>query len=369
MGSWVSWRSLVLSMAVAACQGREAQRPAAVAPRAPLAPAYAPRVNHPAPEVAHEEVAGELLERFADALVEHRISELSLDANPEGACAPQPQATIWVVSGVTENGSDASCLLADTGVTCVAGASRDLERAMRRICGQERPKIPAPGWLNSLAAIVRSKPDLFWKVTPVAAPAGLPSLSVRNDLDDQFLLVRVSGRWWRWPEPLAWGRGRGFVRVLDASSLGPDAVFLVVADSYDGGSELGSGETTVHVFCNSPAGLAGCAEKRIGLFRWHLDAGDRHKYPRGAHSLRERPHIEAELEASLTRRGLLRLSLVYSKLPRDRSEWEPDPDCEGDAEPDEDCHPVSVIEGLINDVGPWRLEGGRFIPALGTERR
>lgn len=304
------------------------------------------------------------LERLSDILDEHRLAELSIGPTGRSACGSAEKTEAWTIAGAAEDGSGASCLVRESGTTCVDRADRDLERATRRICrGKER--LAAPRWLESVAELVRSRPDLFFEVSPVPAPAALAALRVRNDsIFDHYLLVKVRGRWWPVPERLAEGRSPGILRVLDASALGSGAVFLAVAESYDGGSELGAGETWIHVFCDDGRGLAGCARKQIGLFRWALAAEERRKYPGGAHSLRARPHIEAELEASVTRDGLLQLSLVYSMLPADRSEWEPEESCLADEDDTaEACNPVSGVERLINDAGLWRLEGGRFVPA------
>ncbi len=262
-----------------------------------------------------------------------------------------------------------AALLAISVAACQAGtraADGDPERATRRI-GRASRRVPGPAWLRGVTEL-RSRLELFHDLRPVASPPALPALQVRSDGMiglAHHLLVNVRGRWWLAPEPLVDGRGRGILRVLDASALGSGAVLLAAAESYDGGSELGGAEKWLHVFCDTGDGPTECARKQIGLFRWALAADERHRYPRGAHDLRARPHIEAELEASVTRDGLLQLSLVYSMLPADRSEWEPDESClvDEDEEDEEACNPVAVVERLINDAGTWRLEGSRLVPA------
>jgi hypothetical protein len=237
----------------------------------------------------------------------------------------------------------------------------DIDRAAVRVCG-EGPRIAVPPWVERIAALVRSRPDVLLEVRRVPSPGSLPALRVSTGSSDHHLIVKVNGRWWPAPEPLAVGRRPGIHRVLDASALGSDALFLAVAESYDGGSEMGGGETWLHLFCDSAGGPVECGRKQIGLFRWALAAEDRARYPQGAHSLRARPHIEAELEPSVTRDGLLELSLSYRMLPADRSEWVDDESCAED-EGEAACDPVAAIERLINDTGPWRLAGGRLVPA------
>lgn len=264
---------------------------------------------------------------------------------------------------------DTAPVRAPAGSPGADAADRDLQGATRRI-GRASRRVSGPGWLHRMVEL-RSWLGFFHDVRPVASPPALPALQVRSDGMiglAHHLLVNVRGRWWLAPEPLADGRGRGILRVLDASALGSGAVLLAAAESYDGGSELGGAETWLYVFCDTGDGLTECARKQIGLFRWALAADERHRYPRGAYDLRARPHIEAELEASVTRDGLLQLSVVYSMLPADRSEWEPEESClAGDADAEEDaeeaCNPVSVVQRLINDAGLWRLEAGQFVPA------
>jgi hypothetical protein len=259
---------------------------------------------------------------------------------------------------------------AAAGSPGTGAAHRDPDRATRRI-GRASRRVPGLGWLRGVIELVRSRLERFHDVRLVASPPALPALQVRSDGMiglAHHLLVNVRGRWWLAPEPLVDGRGRGILRVLDASPLGSGAVLLAVAESYDGGSELGGAETWLYVFCDTGDGLTECARKQIGLFRWALAADERHLYPRGAYDLRARPHIEAELEASVTRDGLLQLSVVYSMLPADRSEWEPEESCLADdvgaeEDADEACNPVSVVERLIDDAGTWRLEAGHLVPA------
>jgi hypothetical protein len=348
--------ALLLSIPVAACRGGVA-RPTTQATGTQAAATHLTKADREPPE---NEMQRDL-RRFGDLLLELRVTELSL--GPGSACEPVDVEEAWLISGAAEADGGASCLIGERGATCVAASDPDLDRAALRICGGTEPRIAAPPWVERIALLVRSRRDLLYEVSRVAAPAALPAMRVSTDSFGHHLMVKVSGRWWPAPESLAEGRRPGILRVLDASALGSDAIFLAVAESYDGGSEMGGGETWLHLFCGSAHGPVECGRKQIGLFRWALAAEDRDKYPQGAHSLRARPHIEAELEPSVTRGGLLELSLAYSMLPADRSEWEPEESCAEDEGEGEACDPVSAIEKLVNDAGLWRLADGRLVLA------
>lgn len=329
----------------------------ASAPAAPPAARPADRwiASRPA-SGAQPATATRPLDRFARRLSDLAIDELSLaEAGGDKPCRGV-KPPFRVLSALSDSGEGVSCILGDGGASCANFIDHEPAPVVQAMCDDSAEQVDVPSRVRAIGAAA----EPGWRIAPIPAPEGYRALSLRAG-HDYFLLVRRGPDWIASPLPVARTDGRseaGPERLLDGRALTEDASFLLVAASHRGGVQQGELTTRLLILSDQ---LAERAVRDIGLLVWTIDADER--TPDSPPAPRAGPHLEVQLEPTITGDGALRLELLREHRPEpDRQRFEREP-CTRGGEGDllgMAC-PVHRLDQLQKAAGFWKFEGGALV--------